>query len=130
MTFTVSGDAEHIYVSDGAGRIVATCERLADAERIAALLNDDLVGSGGLEPLGWLTVRIEHAVAEDQGVEALMLTLARDALDMNGQLIAAIRAHRFDTEHLVEKLGEKGYRPRLADQMLYEAAGLDRVEPR
>lgn len=43
------------------------------------------------------------------------------------RLLNEIRAHRFDTLHLVEKLGSRGYKPRLADQMLYEAAGLERV---
>lgn len=37
--FTVSGDSEHIYVSDGNGRIVATCPSTEDARQIAAALN-------------------------------------------------------------------------------------------
>ena len=39
MTYTVSGDSHHTYVSDESGRIVATCEQLADADAIAAALN-------------------------------------------------------------------------------------------
>lgn len=81
-----------------------------------------------LDPVEWLTQAIETAEARGLRADALMFSVARDAVQMNGVLLVAIRGHRFDTTHLVEKLGERGYRPRLADQMLYEAAGLDRVE--
>lgn len=37
--FTVSGDTDHIYVSDETGRIVATCSTLDDADKIGAALN-------------------------------------------------------------------------------------------
>lgn len=40
--YTVSGDAELIYVSDPDGRIVATCPTMADAHHVAAALNADL----------------------------------------------------------------------------------------
>lgn len=40
--YTVSGDAEHVYVSDPDGRIVATCSTVEDAGLIAAALNADL----------------------------------------------------------------------------------------
>jgi hypothetical protein len=39
MTFTVSGDSRHTYVSDESGRIVATCPTLDDAEWLAKMLN-------------------------------------------------------------------------------------------
>jgi hypothetical protein len=39
MTYTVSGDAENIYVSDGDGRIVETCDSLEKAEYAAAYFN-------------------------------------------------------------------------------------------
>lgn len=39
MTYTVSGDSHHTYVSDETGRIVATCESTDDATRLADVLN-------------------------------------------------------------------------------------------
>lgn len=39
--YSVSGDAEHIYVSDAEGRIVATCPTVDDAERVARSLNGE-----------------------------------------------------------------------------------------
>lgn len=83
-----------------------------------------------LDPLTWLTRQIKHAQAEGRAADALVLSVAHDALELNGALLSAIRAHRFDTAHLVDKLASKGYGPRLADQMLYAAAGLDRVPER
>lgn len=38
-TYTVSGDAEHIYVSDETGRVIAMCDQLHDAHRVADALN-------------------------------------------------------------------------------------------
>lgn len=80
-----------------------------------------------LDPTVWLARQIDIAVADDRLVDATMLSLARGAIETNAVLLNAVRAHRFDTAHLVEKLGSKGYKPRLADQMLYQAVGLDRV---
>lgn len=76
----------------------------------------------------YLTQQIDLALSEGRGFEALLLSTARDAVEMNDELLREIQAHRFDTAHLVKKLGHKGYRPRLADQMLYKAVGLDPVE--
>lgn len=78
-----------------------------------------------LDPTAWLTHQIDLATAEGRNTDALMLSVARDAVALNEELLIEIRSHRFDTAHLVEKLGRK---PRLADQMLYERAGLDAVE--
>lgn len=92
------------------------------------MADQDRASGHSLDPRDWLTGQIDKATAEERPVDALMLALARDAIDIYGSLMIAVRGHRFDTTHLVEKLGEQGYRPRLADQMLYDAAGLDRVE--
>lgn len=52
--FTVSGDAEHLYVTDREGRIVATCADLADAEQTAAGLNARDIGDCECgKPLMW-----------------------------------------------------------------------------
>lgn len=37
--FTVSGDADHIYVNDESGHIVATCPTVGHAEWLAKVLN-------------------------------------------------------------------------------------------
>lgn len=55
-THTISGDSEHVYVSDETGRIVETCESLTDAEEAARYYNstqvcDSCSGTGhGLGP--------------------------------------------------------------------------------
>jgi DnaJ-class molecular chaperone len=39
MTYTISGDAERVYVSDATGRIVDECDTLAEAEQALAYYN-------------------------------------------------------------------------------------------
>jgi hypothetical protein len=72
-----------------------------------------------------LTALHEQLRAEGRTLESLDIVLARDAVEVLETVMVAIRGHRFDTQHI----HEKGVYPhiRLADQMLYEAAGLDRV---
>lgn len=89
--------------------------------------SDAHIGQGAfLDPVTLLTTLIELAMIDGRRVDALLLSSARDAMQTNEELLRAIEGHRFDTAHLVEKI--EGYKPRLADQMLYEAAGFDRVE--
>ena len=78
-----------------------------------------------VELMARLTSLYEAARADGRGLDALDIVAARDAVERLEALMIEIRAHRFDTQHI----HDKGVYPRirLADQMLYEAAGLDRV---
>ena len=52
--YTVSGDADRIYVSGPDGRIIATCPTLEDAEHVTAALNADLYDLASLlRTAGW-----------------------------------------------------------------------------
>lgn len=63
--------------------------------------------------------------AKGRTLSALDLVLARDAVEVAADLLAAITAHRFDTQHIIDRGAIT--KPRLADVMLYERAGLEPV---
>ena len=67
---------------------------------------------------------------EGRGLDAADVIAARDSVEMLRDLLVQVHGHRFDTTHLIEKFAEQGktWPVRLADQMLYEAAGFDRIE--
>lgn len=69
---------------------------------------------------------VRKARAEQQGLDAAALVAARDAVEMHETLMVAVRNHHYDTQHI----HAKGVYPqiRLADVMLYEAAGLQPIE--
>ena len=75
-----------------------------------------------------LTSLYEEARADRRGLTAADLILARDAVERLNALLVAVRGHHFDTQHI----HDKGVYPRirLADRMLYEAAGLPPIELR
>lgn len=76
--------------------------------------------------MGRLTALHEAARADGRGLDALDIIAARDAVECLDALTIAVKGHRFDTQYI----HDRGVYPRirLADQMLYEAAGLERVE--
>lgn len=69
-----------------------------------------------------LTVIYERMREEGRGLDALDIVLARDCVEMLDRIMVEIRGHRFDSQHI----HDKGVypKPRLADVMLYEVAGL------
>jgi hypothetical protein len=71
----------------------------------------------------------DRARSEGRGLDAALLLAARAAVEMLDALLIEVRGHRFDTVHLIERYAAQGqeFLPRLADQRLYEAAGLDRI---
>lgn len=68
-----------------------------------------------------LNEMIHEARLDGRGLDAAALIAARDSVEREEALLAAISHHRFDSIHLASK----GFPMRLADRMLYEEAGLD-----